>query len=658
MEPEKIVSVKVSAERPITRWRRDQQEDGPSTSNKIDRPPTGIVRPQSKYDRPRSRRGHKDESPEYVGSSVNFRSATPGRFALARPPSASFLSNRVPTAGPRLVRMDSGLARSSTGMSATKQFNVNVLDRPITQHGIAGVRPGTTRGLPMTRQIQDKRYYEGLLQLKIRELTQEIGTIMKDIDMQNKEKATFLHYDKRAKSLAAELTTLQAELADYNLVVDKMTLDVDKETIEQEAKELEMMNERRTAEVERLFEQRKQMEQRLHKMEKDIENEKKRTEHLIENMDPHTKEKYDDLSRQKTELQEQVQQMQRELDQLSKEQAHLEEQIALSQVKQEAVKLQVRVIEAEEKRDRLREEERKRLSPEDEKEQLLQRIKRDNTDIAATEAQIAEKERKVTELELELEQLETDMEDNQSEKQVKYKELRKREETMELFMSTYEQNKQEETEKLETLERDIVDKLAAVANGVANNEYLTEAEEMAVLRDKFSYNDYEVTHREDDFDSLKKDYAIMQQTFNKMRILEEKLQLESKQLKEKLKKQQSELIVLEDLDGLKTRNELKRDELIAEREGLVSEETIREDQLKSLRTEYDEVKERLEKYAVYPEISNLEDKLAKLKMDKEEIEEFIAKEKERVNYEPLKKKAFKLIDDYGLVLQENLKSLY
>lgn len=494
--------------------------------------------------------------------------------------------------------------------------------------------------------------------MKMRELTQEIGVIMKDVDTQNKEKATYLHYDKRAKSLAAELTTLQAELADYNLVVDKMTLDVDKETIEQEARELTLMNERRTAEVERIFEQRKQMEQRLRKMEKDIENEKKRTVHLVESMDPHTKEKYDGLFGQKTELQEQAQQMQRELDQLSKEQAHLEEQIALSQVKQEAVKLQVRIIEAEEKRDRMREEERRRLSPEDEKEQLLQRIKRDNTDIAATEAQIAEKEKKVAELELELEQLEADMEDNQSEKQVKYQELRKREETMEQFMSTYEQSKQEETEKLERLERDIVDKLTAVASGVENNEYLTEAEETAVLRDKSPYTDYEAVHRDDNFEDLKKDYATMQQTFNKMRILEEKLQLESKQMKEKLKKQQSELIVLEDLDGLKTRNELKRDELIAEREGLVSEDTVCEDKLKSLRAEHDEINGRLEEYAIYPEISSLEDKLAKLKADNREIEEFIAKEKERVNYEPLKEKAFKLINDYSLMLQNNLKSIY
>ncbi|XP_072757105.1 intraflagellar transport protein 74 homolog isoform X1 [Anoplolepis gracilipes] len=653
MDPEKNSASKIN-ERPITRWRREPEEAPSTSSNKIDRPPTGIVRPQTKYERPRSRRGHKDDSSEYA-SSATFRSATPGRLALARPPSASFLSNRAPTAG--LTRMGSGLNRSGTGLATAKPFNVSMVDRPITQHGIAGMRPGTTRGLPMTRQIQDKRYYEGLLQLKIRELSQEIGKIMKDIEVQNKEKATFLHYDKRAKSLAAELTSLQTELADYNLVVDKMTLDVDKEEIEQEAKELALMNERKSAEVERMFEQRKEMEQKLHKMEKDIENERKRTEHIIENMDPHTREKYDDLLRQRTELQEQTQQMQRELDLLSKEQVQLEEQIALSQLKQEAVKLQVRIIEAEEKRDKLREEEGKRLSPEDEKEQLLQKIKRDNTDIAATEAQIIEKEKKVMELEQQLEQMETDMEDNHSEKQAKYQELRKREEMMEEFMSTYEQSKQEEMEKLEKLEREIVDKLEAVTNTVENKD-LTEAEEAAILRDKFSYNDYEAAHRDDDFEELKKDYATMQQTFNRLRILEERLQLESKQLKEKLKKQQSELTVLEDLDGLKTRNELERDELIAEREGLETEETICEDELKSLQTEYNELKERLEKYPAYPEISNLEEKLEKLKEDNKKSEEFIIKEKERVNYESLKEKAFKLINDYSVTLQENLKSLH
>ena len=148
MDSEKNDSGKIG-EQLVTRWRQNQ-EDVSITSNKIDRPPTGFVRSQSKFERPRSRRGHKDESSEYVNSAT-YRSATPGRLALARPPSASLLSNRVPTAAPGGFRIGSGLNRSGTGLATAKQFNVSVLDRPITQHGIAGIRPGTTRGLPMTR---------------------------------------------------------------------------------------------------------------------------------------------------------------------------------------------------------------------------------------------------------------------------------------------------------------------------------------------------------------------------------------------------------------------------------------------------------------------------------------------------------------------------
>jgi len=148
MNSEKNSSDKIG-ERPITRWRRDQ-EDIASISNKIDRPPTGIVRPRSKYERPRSRRGHKDEPPEYSVNSATFRSATPSRFALARPPSASMMSNRAPTASSGL-RIGSGLGRTNMGLVTAKQFNMSMLDRPITQHGMAGIRPSTTRGLPMTR---------------------------------------------------------------------------------------------------------------------------------------------------------------------------------------------------------------------------------------------------------------------------------------------------------------------------------------------------------------------------------------------------------------------------------------------------------------------------------------------------------------------------
>jgi hypothetical protein len=83
-------------------------------------------------------------------------------------------------------------------------MQVNIVDRPITQQGLSGLRTGT-RG-PHMRQVQDKRYFVGLLQMKIRELSQEITRLSRVIDSQSQEQATFLVYDKHVKEMAAELT--------------------------------------------------------------------------------------------------------------------------------------------------------------------------------------------------------------------------------------------------------------------------------------------------------------------------------------------------------------------------------------------------------------------------------------------------------------------
>jgi hypothetical protein len=42
--------------------------------------------------------------------------------------------------------------------------------------------------------------------MKIRELSQEITRLSREIDSQSREQATFLVYDKRVKEIAAELT--------------------------------------------------------------------------------------------------------------------------------------------------------------------------------------------------------------------------------------------------------------------------------------------------------------------------------------------------------------------------------------------------------------------------------------------------------------------
>lgn len=143
-----MTSGQMMSDKSVTQWQRDSDI---KSDNNSDRPKTSVSRPQTRHERPISRRGTQNQTTR-AGSAL--RTATPARSgASARPPSASAYSNRGSTANSRSNNLTSamGMSRLNTGLPPTSHVSSGVFDRPITQHGIAGMRPATTRGLPMTR---------------------------------------------------------------------------------------------------------------------------------------------------------------------------------------------------------------------------------------------------------------------------------------------------------------------------------------------------------------------------------------------------------------------------------------------------------------------------------------------------------------------------
>lgn len=90
-------------------------------------------------------------------------------------------------------------------MSIQDVHNQFQIDRPITQQGISGLRTSTARGF-RTRQLQDKRYWEELMQVKVREMKSEIARLTEQADAGERERSAKKHYEKRVRELAQELT--------------------------------------------------------------------------------------------------------------------------------------------------------------------------------------------------------------------------------------------------------------------------------------------------------------------------------------------------------------------------------------------------------------------------------------------------------------------
>lgn len=73
-------------------------------------------------------------------------------------------------------------------MGGSAIVDVTVMERPVTQQGISGMRPASAGP---GRQVQDGTYYLGLLRNKITQITTEINKLKGDIDQCNKDNATY-----------------------------------------------------------------------------------------------------------------------------------------------------------------------------------------------------------------------------------------------------------------------------------------------------------------------------------------------------------------------------------------------------------------------------------------------------------------------------------
>lgn len=261
---------------------------------------------------------------------------------------------------------------------------VQVVDRPVTRQGLGGIR---TQSQGPQRQVQDKSYWLGLLRSKISELNSEIAKLSKHISNFNQENASYLSYEKRAENLAAEIKELQGQLADYNMLVDKLNTNSGFADLKEDYESLKAQNERETKAIDELFSQRQKKEQGIKSLEVEMDQQRRMTESMLADMSPILREKYAHLKKINMELQEDLERKQEALDSLNDKIERLEDEVSQSPVKQEAVNLHEKIFELEDKRNALLDEmeRNKKSSPAEERERLLRQVKEDNQETARIE---------------------------------------------------------------------------------------------------------------------------------------------------------------------------------------------------------------------------------------------------------------------------------
>ena len=442
---------------------------------------------------------------------------------------------------------------------------VSVAERPITQQGLTGLKTG---GRGPQRQFQDKSYFLGALRTKMAELTGEINKLSREVETQSKEQSTYLAYDKRVKELAEDVTGYQGQLADYNLLVDKLNTDTDRADVELECRELSAENEQLGGEVEQLWSEKQQKEHQIQQLELELEQERNMVDNLVAAMQPDLRERFLQLKGANAQYSVAMEQMNQELDVLNSRKVSLEDELAVSAIKREAVMLYQQLGEAEAGRDKLLEEARLRGTPAQERERLLGQVKDDNAEISIMERHILEAQEKLRQINEERDQLEQDLEENQSERNQKYRELKKREDTMDQFLAGYEENKAQELQRMQDLETDITKLMESMSTSLSMVGHLPTSQAFTTMKEDLAFKEGELEKSKNTIEGLNREHQQLTLNLDKIEALEDKIKTEMTTLKEKMTTMEEEMVTFSDLEKLRTEAEEKRQKLEVEREEL------------------------------------------------------------------------------------------
>ncbi|CAH0695463.1 unnamed protein product [Spodoptera exigua] len=586
--------------------------------------------------RPVSRRGYREYT--NTGSAVS-------RSSTMRPTSAyrGSTASRLSTAG-------FGPAPPTASRQPTAMTGFSMIDRPITQQGISGLRTGTARGF-RTRQLQDKRYWEELMQVKVREMKAEIARLSEQADAGERERSAKKHYEKRVRELALELTDLQGRLADYNTAIRIANGEANKLSVEEQTRDLEASNQKMQEEVEQVFMEKQRKENQLRQLREQMDKEQSTITKLLAEMTQEQKDEYNELEATASALREEVEQARTHIDHLNREKDEFNKEISGSQIKVHLLELHRRLAAAEEKRDNMKNEMNNRLDPQEEREKLLLQVREDNAAISSLDSNAANLKEQIKKVQELIEQAEQDLEEGNSDRHQKYRELKKREETMDTFMASYEENLKKEQEKIDQLEKDIV---FALEHSSSNIDL--DLSEIDSLKQKDGYtSQYDDSKKS--VEMLTKDYERFQANLKKAEATRERLATELQTLPEKMRVMKEELVTLSDLEKLRDEGEEQKKALETELKQLKEKLAPTESAVLEATNKLKSIQASLDGNEMYTKLNALEEQLAQLETRKTVLEEDIASITLKADYEPLKKQAIEELATLNKKIIEDLSSI-
>lgn len=497
----------------------------------------------------------------------------------------------------RILSSRAGFQRPVTGRPLTSA-------RPITTTGL--IAPRTSRGKSgLRRQIQDKSYFMSLLRSKISELSTEIGTLGKECDVMAKEEARIGVHQKKAEGLAKELASMTQELAVYNEYNDRLRIREDENEIKEDIKALKTQNEEYTEKLEISYEKKKKLEELIANHENELQQIHNNWINLKREFTAEDNETFDVLEKTNEKLSLECEQLESQISgwREKRNQIETDSENNDSLIKREILQAVAKLRDLEKQRNYLVSQSN---NSGDERGRLLAQVKRDNNEITAMEIKIDSIKEEIQQFKNELESYED------VGATLKYKELKKKEETIEQFLTDFEVNKSDEINKMEIIGAEINELTGKLSRCLTHIE---------TLKGNINSNETERSRNnsKSSIETLRDERRKLELDLNKIEQLETKINSELESLRNKIKNLESDIETYSDVPKLKAQIEDKLQNLQTEKQQLMETSSETKKNNENLKSQLNKLKTSLDNNDINKKIKILETKLTDILSTNESI---------------------------------------
>mmetsp|Transcript_24129 Transcript_24129/g.70388 ORF Transcript_24129/g.70388 Transcript_24129/m.70388 type:complete len:613 (-) Transcript_24129:207-2045(-) len=583
-------------------------------------------------------------------------------------------SSRAGGAG---VRPGTGMMRPGTGAragmqsrmgTAMRQGSVNTsgvglntsmkfVDRPTTQQGLSGVRPGTSAQGP-ARKVQDQTYFVQLLRGKQSEVSKEIARLEEEVKQAARDNAAYNALEKKYEQLTGDMRGLQGKLADYNLLLDRQRARREPHEVARECEALRQANAAETQRVDGVFNHRVALEAQARSVDEQLHLQHKQMEQRLESVEPALRGAFLQAQAEHRRLTaEELPKAQAELHFFDERVAEMEAAVGRDPARQQAQRLRDELRNLEQSHAELsRELDGPQLSEAEQRELLLARVKADNAEIAEAEKALAQLQDGLRKGRAKLSQLRTDAAPADDPKAQKYYELVARDKEMSELIGTFDAKKMEEQRKVAEAQSEIVRLLRALSRkqDLVTNASGLSAAKMREMRDDLNFKRTQADHSAATSSRLETELEQRKAELEKIHTLDAKIAAELAQLTDKVDAMRSEMGGFRDTDALRAETAARRDEL-READARASEAAKRhKGRALESKQQFDGLHARLTQDDVAQGLDELEGKMRTYEQTIYQLSEFIETKGSETMFEVVADDCLKVM---GMINQETVAVL-